>query len=181
LHEEIIPVTAIWPEASRGDKPLRILGETGEATTLSQLEEALRNAKRPRESAIPRVLAHAAQDVQDMLPELERRAAERREQMSGQLQDRGEAEARALLKLLEDQRARIGKAIDRFDPNQLQLPGIADEERRQMNADRRHWSIRLERLQKELSDEPERVRKSYEVRAHRLEPVGLVYLWPATG
>jgi hypothetical protein len=26
LHEEIIPVTAIWSDAGRGDKPLRPLG-----------------------------------------------------------------------------------------------------------------------------------------------------------
>jgi hypothetical protein len=25
------------------------------------------------------------------------------------------------------------------------------------------------------------LRESYEVRAHRLEPVGLVYLWPMSG
>src|SRR5262249_55544797 len=112
LHEEIIPVTAIWPEASRGDKPLRVLGETGESTTLTQLEEALRRAKSLRESALPRVLAHAARDVQDMLPELERRANEQRERTGRQLKERGETEARALKKLLEDQRARIGKAVN---------------------------------------------------------------------
>jgi hypothetical protein len=32
-----------------------------------------------------------------------------------------------------------------------------------------------------MVEEPARVRASYEVRAHRLEPVGIVYLWPASG
>ena len=46
LHEEIIPVTAIWTEAERERKPLRPLGESGEERTLNQLEEAA--AQRPR-------------------------------------------------------------------------------------------------------------------------------------
>ena len=181
LHEEIIPVTAIWPEADRGAKPLRVLGESGEATTLAQLEEALKTAKQPRESALPRVLAHVAQDIQEMLPELERRADVRRERANGQLKELGEAEAQALSKLLENQQLRIRKAVDKFVPDQLFLPSIGDDERKQMESDRRHWGHRLTRLETELREEPQRVRESYAVRAFRLEPVGLVYLWPTTG
>ena len=29
--------------------------------------------------------------------------------------------------------------------------------------------------------EPERIREIYQVKAKRIEPVGLVYLWPVTG
>jgi hypothetical protein len=54
-------------------------------------------------------------------------------------------------------------------------------ERREREADRRHWQSRLIRLEKEIREEPARIRASYDVTAHRLEPVGLVYLWPATG
>jgi hypothetical protein len=39
----------------------------------------------------------------------------------------------------------------------------------------------LLRLESEIRDEPERIRVSYNVHAHRLEPVGLVYLWPPSG
>jgi hypothetical protein len=39
----------------------------------------------------------------------------------------------------------------------------------------------MTRLERELRDESKRLRDSYEVRAHRLEPVGLVYLWPVSG
>ena len=181
LHEEIIAVTAIWPEADRGAKPLRVLGEAGEATTLAQLEEALKNAKQARESAKARVLAHVSEDIQEMLPELKRRAAAHRERAVRQLRELGEAEAQSLAKLLESQRLRIGKAVDKFDPNQLELPGLPDAERKQMEADRRHWSNRLARLEIELREEPQRVRESYEVRADRLELVGILYLWPGTG
>ena len=45
----------------------------------------------------------------------------------------------------------------------------------------RSLATALVRLEKEIRDEPARLRASYDVTAHRLEPVGLVYLWPATG
>ncbi len=42
LHEEVIPITAIWTESERDRKSLRPLGESGEEKTLNQLEDALR-------------------------------------------------------------------------------------------------------------------------------------------
>ena len=48
LHEEIIPVTAIWQEAQHGHDraPLRALGQRGEETTMAQLDTALRSDPR---------------------------------------------------------------------------------------------------------------------------------------
>ena len=40
-------------------------------------------------------------------------------------------------------------------------------------------AARLASLDAEIAMEPDRVREAYRVRASRLEPVGLVYLWPA--
>jgi len=42
------------------------------------------------------------------------------------------------------------------------------------------WRRRLERFDDDLETEPARVRAFYDVRAERVEPVGLVYLWPET-
>ena len=181
LHEEVIPVTAIWSEADRDRKSLRALGDSGEEKTLNQLEEALREAREAPSAAIARIQALVAKDIADLVPTLEKIAAERLVAVSAQLVKRGEEEARSLAGLLERQRARIAKAHADFDPNQLALPGVAEEERRERDADRRHWEVRLQRLEKELSEEPQRLRRSYEVRAHRVEPVGLVYLWPVSG
>jgi hypothetical protein len=36
-------------------------------------------------------------------------------------------------------------------------------------------------IERELDTEPARIVRSYEVKAARFEPVGLVYLWPITG
>ena len=42
------------------------------------------------------------------------------------------------------------------------------------------WRKRLEQFTHDLEREPQRIRDFYEVRATRIEPVGLVYLWPET-
>jgi hypothetical protein len=42
------------------------------------------------------------------------------------------------------------------------------------------WRIRLEQFDRDLDQEPQRIIDFYEVRAQRVEPVGLVYLWPET-
>jgi ERCC4-related helicase len=181
LHEEIIPVTAIWTEAERDRKPLRPLGESGEERTLNQLEEALRHARAAPKMAVARVQALVERDIADLLPTLERLAAERLAEVKVQLAKRGETEAKSLSDLLDQQRKRIAKASAEFDPNQLLLPGVADLERREREADRRHWQNRLARLETETRDEPKRIRATYDVHAHRLEPVGLLYLWPASG
>jgi len=181
LHEEIIPVTAIWTEAERDRKPLSPLGVRGEGTTLDQLEEALRRGRPAPPMAVARIRALARKDAQDLAPELEKRSAARLTEVEDDLTAIGEVEAKSLTQLLEAQRTRIAKAESAFDPNQLVLPGIAEAERRQMEADRRHWTQRLQHLERELREEPDRVRGAYTVRAHRLEPVGLVYLWPVSG
>ena len=180
LHEEVIPITAIWTESERDRKALRPLGESGEEKTLNQLEDALRDAREASGAAVARIQALVAKDIADLVPALEKIASERLTTVTAQLQKRGEEEARSLSDLLEQQRSRIAKAAKEFDPNQLTLD-LVPEERREREADRRHWEGRLTRLERELRDEPKRLRDSYEVRAHRLEPVGLVYLWPVSG
>ena len=132
LHEEIIPVTAIWTEAERESKPLRPLGESGEERTLNQLEEALRDAacrRRRWRSPASRRWSSATSPI--CVPTLERIADERLAKVKVELAKRGEAEAKSLAELLEQQRKRIAKATAEFDPNQLLLPGIGDEERRE--------------------------------------------------
>jgi hypothetical protein len=92
---------------------------------------------------------------------------------------RGEDEAKAMRAILEDQRKRIAAAIEK---HQNMQPGLFDqEEMRQVEADQRHWLRRLADIDQELRTEPDRIRSVYVVQAQRVEPVGLVYLWPVTG
>lgn len=182
LHEEIIPVTAIWTEADRGQKPLRPLGESGGATTLRQLEDALRGAVPAPEGAVARVQRLVVQDIAELRPELERIATERLARAEALLARRAEEEANGLAALLAGQRARIVRELGAAEREAAQFElGFLAEERRERERDRRHWGEKLAALERQVETEPERVRAGYRVNAHRLEPVGLVYLWPATG
>jgi len=58
---------------------------------------------------------------------------------------------------------------------------FSSADRRQLDDDRRAWDRRLGRIGDELETEPRRIREGYEVRAARLDPVGIVYLWPVSG
>jgi hypothetical protein len=55
------------------------------------------------------------------------------------------------------------------------------EEKVQIQANIRYWYNRLVLLQDDLQTEPRRIREVYQVQAQRVEPIGLVYLWPVTG
>jgi hypothetical protein len=180
LHEEVIPVTAIWSETDRDRRPLRALGEAGEENTLNQLEAALRQACEAPPAAVERIRRLVSRDIADLVPGLQTIAAERLDVIRAELLGRGEEEAKSLADLLEQQRERIARAAADFNPQQLSLD-LVPEERREREADRKHWTERLIRLENEVREEPKRLRESYEVRAHRLEPVGLVYLWPVSG
>ena len=54
------------------------------------------------------------------------------------------------------------------------------EDERQLESNIAAWRRRLELFDRDLAEEPQRIRRFYEVQARRVEPVGLVYLWPET-
>jgi hypothetical protein len=81
--------------------------------------------------------------------------------------------------ILEIQQKHLEQTIARFDRDQ-QIALFPEEERRQAESNRRYWDKRLTTLRRELDTEPERIRSGYQVLARRIEPVGLVYLWPVT-
>ena len=58
--------------------------------------------------------------------------------------------------------------------------GFDEDEKRQLESNMRAWRTRLEQFDRDLELEPRRIRDFYEVRARRVEPIGLVYLWPET-
>ena len=138
LHEEVIPVTAIWTESERDRKPLRPLGESGEEKTLNQLEAALRDAREAPGAAVARIQTLVAKDIADLVPALEKIAAERLTTVTAQLQKRGEEEARSL-----SESARTAAIADRQGGRGIRSqpahPDLVPEERREREADRRHW------------------------------------------
>jgi hypothetical protein len=144
------------------------------------LEQSLAKPGQPANEVVLRQLQAAGpRDVAELLPHLEKRGSELAEGAVRRLRERGEKEAQAMRAILEDQRKRIAGTVEKHRETQLGL--FSQEEMRQLEADRRHWGRRLADLERELTTEPARIRGVYVVKAQRVEPVGLVYLWPVTG
>jgi ERCC4-related helicase len=183
LHEEIVRVAARWVEPEIRKAKLQPYSREAERQTMDSLDRTL---DEPRRFEVPdgirdRLLAGLSRDVADLLPELERRADVVAETARDQLRERGRTEAASLRALIETQRRRIERDLDRLDDPQLRLDLDTAEERRQRELDIRAWQARLTKIGGEIDEQPARILAGYEVRAQRLEPVGVVYLWPATG
>jgi hypothetical protein len=128
-----------------------------------------------------KLLVAAPRDVQELLPQLEPRAEELATLAVQKLDQRGQREEKDLRETLERQRERVREKLAKNEGGFEQLTiDFGDEEKRQLEADMRSWRIRLEQFDRDLEREPQRIRTFYKVRAKRVEPVGLVYLWPET-
>ena len=182
LHEELVPVAARWTEPSRRQEPLRAYAREAETRTLTLLEESLQsNAPTPNEIIQRKLLNAAPDDIAALRPQLEDRAQEFAETAKRRLAERGQRESAALHDTLQRQRERVVAQLARHRAEHPQLSlGFKQEETRQLEADKRHWQRRLDQFDRDLEREPARIREFYEVRAQRVEPVGLVYLWPET-
>jgi hypothetical protein len=113
------------------------------------------------------------------LPQLEPRAEELAALAEQKLRQRGEREERDLRETLERQREQVREELTKTEPSFEQLTlGFDEDEKRQLEADLKSWRARLAQFDRDLETEPRRVREFYAVRARRVEPVGLVYLWP---
>ena len=93
----------------------------------------------------------------------------------------GAKEAAEMRSLLESQRGRIEQRRGEVEENRQLTLGFDNDDLRQLEADKRHWPKRLAALAREMETEPERVRSTYAVKASRIEPAGLIYLWPVSG
>jgi hypothetical protein len=182
LHEELVPITARWIDPAVRKGGLSPYSREAESKTLSLLDDALLEAhQREVPAVILRQLQVAAsKDVHELLPHLEVRAEEYARDAAAKLEKRAEAESKAMREILELQQKHIESTIERHDRSPQLTLAFPDEEKRQLESNRRYWNQRLIALQTELTTEPERIRGLYEVRAKRIEPVGLVYLWPTS-
>jgi hypothetical protein len=128
-----------------------------------------------------KLLDAAPRDIVELLPQLEPRAEEFATLAIEKLKQRGLREEKDLREILEGQRERVREElIKREGEFQQYTMDFGDEEKRQVESDMRSWRVRLEQFDRDLEREPQRIRAFYEVRAKRVEPVGLVYLWPET-
>lgn len=182
LHDEIIAVAARWRAPSQRGGALEPFAEggVGESRTLDLLDRTLpQGDARPVPAEVSaRLKESLATDVSALRPYLEARAQEIAQDATAKLAARGDREARELERLIAERIERIRSRTD--ESRQLELELDAPE-LRQLEAERRHWAARLSALEQERSREPARIRDSYAVRHVRVEPLGVVYLWPVSG
>jgi len=183
LHDEIVPVVARWkePESREG---LKALEDRTVREVLQTLEDSLANPRLREvpDSARQRLQQSAPQDVKDLSGHLDTLVETLTAAAQVKLVERGQREAKEMRELLMKQRDRIQRRQQETDRDVEQLVlGFEKAEKRQLESDRRHWERRVSDLETEMETEPARIEQTYQVKVSRVEPVGLVYLWPVTG
>lgn len=185
LHEELLSITARWTDPRDRKEPLAPYGREAESRTLSLLDTSLLSGDKAKipEVVVRQLQAAAPGDIRDLLPHLDVLGSKHIRDAKAQLAGRGEDEAAKMLDILETQKKHLQETVARYARPEVQLEfrEFKEEERRQLEVNQRYWAKRLGSLDGEIQTEPDRIRKLYEVRAQRIEPVGLVYLWPVTG
>lgn len=178
LHEELLATAAEW----RGpDKELRVFrdGGQGERKAMDILEDALKDARDASTVGDhgKRYLDSLARDASVLLPHLETKGMEAREEAEKALERRGVVEAGEMRAILDRQLNLLKNRIAEKD-KERQGTLWPEDELEQLERDRKHWMKRVEELPEEILSEPERIREQYRIQAWRLEPIGIVYLHP---
>ena len=180
LHDQLVSVAAPWNETGAGNH-LRPFAEEADRKALDRLEQLL--AAAPTLDAIDakvqeRLVKTAGSDFAALWPHIEHEADAVAHDAEKMLERRGQAEGEALRRILEAQRVAISKQLKN---TQLTLFTEAEAtQKEQWEQDRKWMERRLDRLAKEIEIEPAELPALYKVATRKLEPVGMVYLWPVT-
>jgi hypothetical protein len=182
LHEEILTVTARWLEPSKREGGLKPYARDAEAKTLELLNTSLRpdNPGKLTGEIHAQLLQTIGDDVAQLLEHLQQRGDAARADAESALAARGKTEADEMKRILETQRKRIldelGKSVD------LQLKLFeTDDEKRQLESNRRYWQRWIDNVEGDLQREPARIIDFYKTSSYRIEPVGIAYLFPSKG
>lgn len=181
LHDEILSVVAPWtspandarahapPYAERTAERAR---ERAEAA-LSESGVGRLPGNRVREEA----LRDAPTLFAALWPHLEQEADAHRVAATNQLAQRARKESEELVQLLQRQDVALERAGSNLQ--QLTLPLMSrSRERRQVELDLDHLERRRAQLARQMKEEPAAIEALYQVRRHRLSPVGLVFVHP---
>jgi hypothetical protein len=181
LHDQLVSVAARWidgkeseikPFAEEADrKAIELLEQVlAESPSLEVVSDVVQTRVR---SAAPGLFSQLWRHIRDEADALAHEAERK-------LQQRGADESSALRGILEGQRAAIHDEIRRRSQLTLDDFLATKAERDQFLGERRFMDERLVAIERELTDEPPKIEAMYRVALPRLEPVGLVVLWPET-
>lgn len=183
LHDQLIPVAAQWKESGgRGHrKPLEGKAQAQAFEQLSRLLRELDPEDKPVAKKVQTMLVSAAQqDFAALWPLIKDEADAVAHDATAKLATRAREESTALTKLLGEQKSAIQRELSRRTQLDFAFTDAQRDQREQYEADVEHMSEREKQIDIELETEPAQIRSLYQVSLTRLEPVGLVYLWPGT-
>ena len=183
LHDRLLSVAARWVEGREDE--IQPFAEEADRNAVLLLEEVL--AGSPSLDGVPepirrRVLAAAPTLFARLWKRIRDDADEEAHRATRALADRGREEADALRKILWAQRADVQRSVARLSQTAFDFSESADgrAQQRQLDRDLSHLRARYESIGREIELEPPQIEALYEVALQRLEPVGLVVLWPET-
>lgn len=183
LHDQLIPIAARWKESGgKGHRaPLEGKDHAAALEALGRLLRELPPDTKPLPKKLQSTLAtEAPGDFAALWPEIQTEAESAAHEAAAKLETRARTEAAALAKLLEDQRTAISQELGRRRQLGFEFSEAERAQREQFEADEKHMAQRLAAIDRELETEPAQIRSLYQVALQRLEPVGMVYLWPET-
>jgi hypothetical protein len=207
LHEDVIAVCAEWtrPELRKAGLTPIDPKRMDEVEYLRRLDDALLLGEPGKVSDTIRdeLLASCRRDVDELKGYLERKAEGLEAKVRKELAAAGEKEAEGTRALLEDQARRIDRALETWDRQDAATRADAEARRaklgptlfpiardipaeeklatRERASERKAMLRRKDDIPREIQEEPDRIRRRYAVQTVRLEPVGIVYLWPEMG
>ncbi|MCA9488578.1 MAG: DISARM system SNF2-like helicase DrmD [Myxococcales bacterium] len=176
LHESLVEVAA----NVRPDGSLEVFRERGTTTTLASLADRLADGPllHPDRAVQAEVRRRASADFERLWTEVRARAEAEEAEARSALEARGAEEADALRAILDRQERAIHRTIDDAQQYRLRFAPRDKAELEQFERDGSAMRARLGQIAEERAAEPEVLRRAYDVRLRRIEPVGLVYLWP---
>ncbi len=177
LHDEVLAIAAAVPAKGK----LEPFGEKEDRAAVDRLEELL--ATSPTLARIPAKVqdmlrSQAGRHFSELWHHVEQEADARAHEAESKLRRRGRNESEALAKIIQAQIRLADKTLDQ--QLSFEFSEAEREQREQRDRDRKHISERRAALAVEAEEEPKAILKSYEVLRRRVEPIGLVYLWPTT-
>lgn len=178
LHDQVLAVAAALP--AKGGK-LQPFGEKNDRKAIEDLESLFKAS--PTLDKVPvkvrnDLRSQAPRHFVELWPHVEQEADAQAHDVESKLRRRGRDEAEALTKII---RAQIRLADQTLEKQlSFEFTDAERDQREQRERDRKHIAARRAALDIELDQEPKAIRQSYEVLRRRVEPIGLVYLWPTT-
>jgi len=181
LHDKLVSVAARWVEGKENE--LKPFAEDADRKAIELLEQVLTESptldgvsaavQSKLLSVAPTLFANLWRHIREEADALAH-DAERN------LLQRGAEESEALTNILKTQRAAIISEIERRGGHTQLVIQFDKREAEQFRREKQHMDDRLVSIQLEIEREPKQIEGLYKVTLRRLEPVGLVFLWPET-